>query len=160
MDVDGFGHITLFGRFQKGYHDFCGSVSVTMAAVTGIRLFVNTPCLQTGLGEHESECMAVRVSGLTNARHSGHVTAYTAAKGMNPMDRPVLGRCMAAFAELVFEQSGFGTDDDQGIGHLSHRLQSALAAVDIVARNAGHTHLGVFALFPVEILLVAVFGFP
>jgi len=33
------------------------------------------------------------------------------------------------------------------------------AAVHAVAGGTGHAHLGVFALFPVQILLVAVFGF-
>jgi hypothetical protein len=122
MHRKGLRHIFLFGRFLKINQILSGRVFVMMAAVTCIRLFVETARLQCGLGEHESEGMAVGVSGFANARHPGHVAADTAAKGVNAVHRAVLGCRMAGLAKLIFKQACFGTDDDQRVGHLSAGL--------------------------------------
>ena len=66
---------------------------------------------------------------------------------------------MAAFAKIVLEQAGLGTDEHQRVGHLADGLQRTLASVDVVAGDAGYSHFGMFAFLPVQILLVAVSGF-
>ena len=160
MDVNGSGHVILFGRFQKTDQILSGSVFMMMAGVTCVGLLIQAACFQCGLREHESEGVAMRVPGFTNTRHSGHVAADTAAKSVDPVDRAVLWCRVAGLAKLVFKQPGLGTDDDQRVGHLSDGLQSTLTSVDVVASDAVHTYFGVFALLPIEILLVTVFGFP
>jgi hypothetical protein len=158
MDDKWLGHVISFGRFQETNQSLGGRVLVMMAAVTSIRLFVEAAGIQSELGEHESKSVAMGVAGFANARHFRHVAAHTTAKGVNAVHRAVLHRCVAGLAKLVFKQAGFGTDDDQRVGHLSDGLQGAFASVDIMAGDAGHTHFGVLALLPVEILLVAVSG--
>ncbi len=160
MSVNGFGHIACFCRLQKTDQSFRWRVLMMMAGVTGIRLSLHATYLYGVLRIHEFEGVAVGVAGLTNAGHFRHVTADTAAKGVDPVDRSVLWRRVAALAKLVLKQTGLGTDNDQWVGHLAAGLQGALAAVDIVAGDTGYTHLCVFTLLPVEILLVAVPGFP
>jgi hypothetical protein len=159
MDGQWFGHVIFFGRFQKTNQILGGRVFVMMAAVTGIGLLVQAAGIQGELGEHESEGMAMGVSGFANARHPGHVAANAAAKGVNAVHRAVLGCRMAGLAKLIFKQAGLGTDDDQRVGHLSDGLQGTLASVDVMAGDAVHAHFSMFALLPVEILLVAVSGF-
>ncbi len=158
MDGQWLGHVIFFGCFQKTDQIFGGRVFMMMTAVTCIRLFVDTACLEGGLGEHESEGVTMGVTGFTNACHPGHVTAHTTAEGVNAVGRAVLGSRMAGLAKLIFKQAGFGTDDDQRVGHLSDGLQGALTSMDVVAGNAVNTHLGVLAFLPVQILLVAVSG--
>jgi hypothetical protein len=134
MDGQWFGHVIFFGRFQKTNQILGGRVFVMMAAVTGIGLLVQAAGIQGELGEHESEGMAMGVSGFANARHPGHVAANAAAKGVNAVHRAVLGCRMAGLAKLIFKQAG-------------------------MAGDAVHAHFSMFALLPVEILLVAVSGF-
>ena len=112
MHVIGLGHIRLFGRFQKSSKVFYRCVPVMMATAAGIGLLVHTAGFYAGLRIHEPESMAVGVTRLPNARHSGHVTTDATAKGVDPVDRAVLGCRMAALAKLVFEQSGLGTDNE------------------------------------------------
>jgi hypothetical protein len=159
MDGKWFGHIIFFGRFQKTNQILSGRVFVMMATVTGIGLLVQAAGFQGELGEHESEGVTMRVTGFANARYPGHVTAHTTAKSVNAVYRAVLICRVAAFTKLVLKQACLGTDDDQRVGHFTDGLQSTLASVDIVTSDAGHTHFGMFALLPVEILLVAVSGF-
>jgi hypothetical protein len=156
----GLRHIFLFGRFQKTYQILGGSVFVMMAGVACVGLHIQTACFQSGLGEHKSESVTMGVPGLADARHLGHVAADTAAKGVDPVDRAVLWCRVAGLAKLVFKQPGLGTDNDQRVGHLSHGLQGTSTSVNVVAGDAGHTYFGMFAFLPIEILLVAVSGFP
>ena len=122
MDDYGFGHISHFCRLQKTNQIFRWRVLMMMAGVTCIRLFIQVTYLQGVLRKHESEGVAVGVSGLANAGHFRHVTADTTAKGVSPVDRSVLWSRVAGLAKLVFEQTGFGTDNDQWVGHLAAGL--------------------------------------
>jgi hypothetical protein len=106
MDGRGFGHVGHLGRFQKTGQSFSGSVLVMVAGVAGIRLFIKAAGIQGSLGEHEPEGVAVRIPGLANVRHLGHVAADTAAKGVNPVNRAILWRRVAGLAQLVFKQPG------------------------------------------------------
>jgi hypothetical protein len=156
MNVERFGHITDLGRFQKSDQIFDRGIFMMMAGIARIGLFFKTACLQTGRREHESEGVAVCISGLPDGGDFGHVAAHTAPEGVDAMNRTILDGGVAAFAELVFEQPGFGTDDNEGIRDFADGLEGALASMDIVAGNAGHADLRVFALLPVKILLIAV----
>lgn len=160
MDVKWLGHVVLFGCFPKSNQRFNRCVLMMMTAAAGIGLFLKTARLQAALGEHESEGVTVCVPRLADPGDSWHMTADTAAKGMNPMNRPVLGCRMTALAEFILKQPGLGTDDDQWVGDFSGGLQRTLASVDVVAGDAGHPHFGMFTFFPVEILLIAVSRFP
>ena len=66
---------------------------------------------------------------------------------------------MATFAQTVLKQAGLGNDGVQQGGRIPGRCQRGLCFMHIVASDANHPHLGMFALLPIEILLVAVFGF-
>ncbi|MEE9532621.1 MAG: hypothetical protein V3W52_16690 [Syntrophobacteria bacterium] len=162
MNRERFGHVVPLGRFQKPDQSFSGCLLVMMAGVTCIRLFIKTARLQGGLGKHESEGVAVRVPGLADPRHLGHVAANTATKGVNPVGRAVPYRRVATFAQPVLKQPGLGDDGSQQAGSPlpDGGDQGGPRTVDVVAGDTDHTHLGVFALLPVEILLVAVSGFP
>ncbi len=161
MDAKGFRHVLLFGRFQKTDQSLSGSVFMMMAGVARIGLLVLAACFQGGLGEHESEGVAVGVPGFADPRHLGHMAADTASKGMNSVDRAILLSRVAAFAQPVLKQPGLGHDGVQQAGppHPG-RYQGGPGFVYVVAGDTDYTHLGVFALLPVEILLVTVFGFP
>ena len=119
MDAKGLGHVVLFGCFPKPHKIFDRCFPVMVAAAAGIGLFVNTAFPQTPLGEHESEGVAVRIPGFADPGHFWHMAADTAAKGMDPMNRAVLGCRMTALAEFILKQPGLGTNDDQRVGHFS-----------------------------------------
>jgi hypothetical protein len=159
MNVKGLGHIILFGRFHKPDQSFGRCVLVVMATVTGIGLLVIASCFDSGLGKHESESMAVRISGFADLGYARHMAANTATKGMNAVYRTILYGRVAAFAQPVLKQTRLGKDGVQQGGRVSGRCQRGLGFVHIVAGDANHPHLGMFALLPIEILLVAVFGF-
>ncbi len=156
-----FGHVLLFGRFQKIDQSLSRHVFMMMAGVARIGLLSLAACFQGGLGEHESEGVAVCVPGLTDPRHPGHMAADTASKGVNSVDRAILLSRVAAFAQPVLEQPGLGHDGVKQAGApCPGGDQGSPGFVDVVAGDTDYTHLGVFALLPVEILLVTVFGFP
>ncbi len=159
MDQNGLGHIILFSSFQKSHYSLNRRVHVMMAAITGIGLLVDTPSFNAGLGKHETEGVAVCVSSLTDTGHPGHMTAHTAAKGVNAVSRAILFGCMATFTQPVLKQPSLGANGQNQIGGTHVGGDTGLAAVHTVAGGTGHPHLGVLALFPVQILLIAVFGF-
>lgn len=130
-----------------------------MAAVASVGLFVQAAGIQGGLWIHEPEGVTVGVPGLTDARHLGHVTADAAAKGVNPVDRAVLNRGVTAFAQSILKQPGLGTNGEEEIGRVYACSNTGLALVDAVASGADHTNLGMFALLPIKILLIAIPGF-
>ncbi len=106
MNIKGFRHICLLCPFQIGDQIFGGHIFVMMAGVAGIGLLVQTARLQGGLGEHESEGVAVCVPRLTDACYSGHMATHATAECVDSMDRAVLLCRMTAFAELILEQPG------------------------------------------------------
>ena len=155
------GHIIFLGRLQKSSHLLRRFVFVVVTAVAGIGLFVQPAFFYRSLGKHEPERMAVGIPGLADLRHLGHMTSHTTAKGMNPVRRAILNRGVAAFTQPVFEQTGLGNNGIQ-LPRCSAHLggdQGALGSMNVVTGHTNHTHLGMLALLPVEILLVAVFGF-
>ena len=90
MDVNGFGHVILFGRFQKTDQILSGSVFMMMAGVACIGLLINTAGFQGSLRKHKPEGVAVRISSLTDLRDSGHMASDTTSKSVNAMDRSIL----------------------------------------------------------------------
>jgi hypothetical protein len=76
---------------------------------------------------------------------------------MNSVSRTIGGGGVTALAKPVFEQSGFGANENEWVGHVPGPLEGTLASVNIVASYASHPHLGMLALFPIKILLVATF---
>ena len=130
-----------------------------VTAVTGIGLAVETPRLYGGLRKHEPESVTVGISGLTDAGHPGHMTAHTAAEGMNAVHRAVLYGSVTAFAKPVFKQPRLGADGQKQIGGIHVGGDVGPALVHAVAGGTDHADFGMFTLLPVQILLVAVFGF-
>ncbi len=131
-----------------------------MACVAGVGLLLDAPCLNSVLGEKKSERMAARVSGLSDSRHLWHMTADTAAKSMDSVSRTIGGSGVTALAKFVFEQSGLRANENERIGHFPVPAKGTPASVNIVASYASHPHLGMLALFPIKILLVATFRSP
>lgn len=160
MDGERSGHIIFFGRFQESDQILKGGVFVMMAAGAGIRLLISAAGLQARLGRHEPEGVAACVPSLADGRRPGHVTPDATAKGMNAVGRAVLWCSMTAFAQPVLKQPGLGGDDVHKVWRLPGGCQSGPAFVDTMAGNTDHTNLGVLALLPVQVLLVAVSGFP
>ncbi len=89
MNIEGFWHIRLLCPFQIANQISWGHIFVMMTGVAGIGLLIQTARLQGGLGEHESEGVAVCIPGLPDACHFGHVAANTAAKRMDAVHRTV-----------------------------------------------------------------------
>ena len=160
MDVKRSRHVGCFDRLQSTHQIFNGRVFVMVTAVARIGLVLKAPCLQAGLWVHESEGMAVRVPCLSDARYPRHVAADTAPKCVNPVSIAVLYRRVAALTQCVLKQPGLGDNSIQQIGGFSGVQLRGLTFVDVVAGDADHTNLCVFALLPVQILLVAVSGLP
>ena len=101
-------HVSLFGCFQKTHHGIHRRVLVMMAAVTGIGLLVDTAGFKASLRKHEPEGVTVGVCGLTDTCDSGHMTAHTAAEGVNAVHRAVLHGGVTALAQPVFKQPRLG----------------------------------------------------
>ena len=156
MDGRRLGHIFFLGRLQKTRQSFSGGILVMMAAVASVGLLVQATRLEGPLGVHESESMTMCVPSLANGRHPRHVTADAAAKGVNPVDRAVLNRGVTAFAQPILKQPGLGTNGEEEVGRVYACSNTGLALVDAVAGGADHTNLGMFALLPIKILLIAI----
>ena len=84
------GHIVLFSTFEKSGQSLSGRLFVVIARVACIGLLIQTADFQSSLGEHESEGVAVRIPGLPDACHFGHMAANTAAKRMDAVHRTVI----------------------------------------------------------------------
>ena len=160
MDVKGSRHIGRFDRIQNTDQMLGGRIFMMVTAVACIGLLVNASRLQARLWEHESEGMTMGVAGLADARDLWHVAADTTTKCVNPVGIAVLHRRVAALAQRVLKQTSLGDNSVQQIVGIPCGGERGLAFVDVVTGDADHTHLGMFALLPIQVLLVAVSGFP
>ena len=96
MDVKRSRHVGCFDRLQNTHQIFNGRVLVMVTAVARIGLILKAPCFQAGLWVHESEGMAVRVTGFSDACYPRHMATDTTPKCVNPVSIAVLYRRVAA----------------------------------------------------------------
>jgi hypothetical protein len=130
-----------------------------MTTVTGIGLLFKTTGFESIQRRHKIEGVAVGIPCFPNTGNHRHMAFHAAAKGMDTVHGSVLRCVVTAFAQLIFKQPGFGTDGSQQIICIGIGINGRFSLVYTVTGGAGHANLGMFTLFPVKILLVAVFGF-
>ena len=116
MDVKRSRHVGCFDRLQSTHQIFNGRVFVMVAAIARIGLILKSPCLQTGLWVHESEGMAMGISGFSDAGYPRHVATDTTPKCVNPVSIAVLYRRVAALTQCVLKQPGLGDNSIQDVG--------------------------------------------
>ena len=115
MDVKRSWHVDCFDRFQNAHQIFNGRVFVMVTAVARIGLVLEAPCLQACLWVHESEGMAVRVAGFSDACYPRHVATDTTPKCVNRVSITVLHGRVAALTQCVLKQPGLGDNSIQDV---------------------------------------------
>ena len=115
MDVKWPRHVDCFDRLQNTHQIFNRRVFVMVTTVARIGLVLEAPCLQACLWVHESEGMAVRVTGFSDAGYPRHVATDTTPKCVNPVSITVLHCRVATLTQCVLKQPGLGDNSIQDV---------------------------------------------